>query len=66
MLRVFKQCAPIPTGQRFTRIGYDGSVLSDEWHAANLREIGVVSSWEEAKKLTTAPIVESVADQRNA
>jgi hypothetical protein len=56
MLKVYEQKKPIPTGERFTKS--DGG--SDVWHRADLREVGIVKTWAEAKKLCRAPIVEKV------
>lgn len=59
MFRVFKQFDPIATNQSFRQV-VDGKVIEGFWHRACLVEIGFARTWEEAKALTTAPIVEEV------
>ena len=61
MLRVYRQLAPLPTGQKFTTIGEDGRVCKDEWHRLNLRYLGTVETWDEAKTLCVRPIVQEIA-----
>lgn len=56
MLKVYRQDKPTPTGERFAKS--DGG--SDVWHRASLVEVGIVETWQQAKALCRAPIVEVV------
>jgi hypothetical protein len=60
MFRVFKQFEPTPTDQPFSIHLPNGGTLQGVWYSANLVQIGTVNSWEEAKQLTCAPIVEEI------
>lgn len=55
---VYKQLAPIPTGRKFTYVHQEtGEVIEQEWHALNLKFMGHVENFEEAKKLCRIPIM---------
>lgn len=59
MLIVYRQAEPIPTGESFTKRDEFGQMFGrGEFCRANLVKVGEVEIWAEAKKLTTAPIVE--------
>jgi hypothetical protein len=57
-MKVFKQLPPEPTGQTFTSRDSNGDVHYLEWHKARFQFMGNVKTWEEAKRLTPAPVVE--------
>lgn len=59
MLIVYRQAEPIGTGESYTkRDEYGGFAGRGEWCRANLVKVGEVQTWEEAKQLCCAPIVE--------
>lgn len=55
---VYNQLHPIPTGRKFSYFSPDkGEVVEQEWHALNLKYMGHVETWEEAKKLCRLPVM---------
>lgn len=56
-LAVYSQRKPIPTGEVTYKDG-----MEIRWHEANLVLVGMVETWEQAKQLTAAPIVENVTE----
>lgn len=58
MLRVFRQDKPKNTGIPLPK-PHVGT-----WHEPNLVEVGTCGTWDEAKAMTPAPIVEVVVEKK--
>lgn len=55
---VYRQDKPKRTGSFFKAYGADGKLREEEWHRADLTLVGRADSFEEAKSLTSHPIIE--------